>query len=366
MTHQMNKLLSKNTLVHRCVCFGFLSLLLIPFAIGILKLEADNTSLSGENRSKEVWPEITLLKSDFTRYTAQVNRFINDHVGLREPLLKLHAKFQYRILNKAVSDKAIIAQNGWLFYAEHNVLNNASESSIFGEQEAIAWLAPMLDYQRFIELNGGKLIVVLVPEKHHVYSEYLPNSYQYTREGRRADVVERVANTSGIAVINLLDPMLAAKDVGKLYLKSDSHWTQRGAYVGYRELIKELQKDTPNVPFNSWSKLKKTASIREAGDLAALLNLSDEFEEDYERHIPVHKQQGVVIESSNRPSLLLIGDSFSARLHDFLPSSFIGILFVHHHFSSLPTAVVAKRKPEIVVVEIIERALGRPFVISER
>lgn len=365
MAHQLNTRLTKNTFVHRCVCFGFLSLLLIPFVIGILKFGGNTPRLDRENRNKEAWPENTLLTSNFTRYTAQVNRFMSDHIGLRESLLRLHAKFQYRILNKTVSNKAVIAENGWLFYAEHNVLKNASESPFFGEQEAIAWLTPMLDYQRLIELNGGKLIVVLVPEKHHVYSEHLPNGYRYTRENRRADIIEQASNASGITVINLLDAMLAEKEVGKLYLKSDSHWTQRGAYVGYRELVKELQKENPNIPFNPWSTLKKIDPIRESGDLAALLNLSDEFEEDDERHIPVHKQPGVVIETANHPSLLLVGDSFSSRLHDFLPSSFIGTLFVHHHFRSLPTAVVAKRTPDIVVVEIIERALGKPFIISE-
>ena len=291
---------------------------------------------------------------------------MSDHIGLRESLLNLHAKFQYRILNKAISNKAAIAKNGWLFYSERDALKNPNELPPFGETEGAAWLKPMLDYQRFIERHGGKLVVVLVPEKHHVYSEYLPSRYQYARGGRRADVIESLADRSGVTVINLLNSMLAEKDFGKLYLKSDSHWTQRGAYIAYRELITKLQLQDKNVPFNSWDKVEKLPSVRGSGDLAALLNLSDEFEEEYERYIPVHKQQGVIIDAANQPSLLLVGDSFSARLNDFLPSSFAGIYFVHHNFRSLPTDVVAKRKPDIVIVEIIDRALGAPFKVVER
>ncbi|MBL4671779.1 MAG: hypothetical protein JKX81_05930 [Arenicella sp.] len=366
MKPQIGSKVTKNTLVHRVVSVGFLTLLLIPLGLGIIELGSDDSSLAGENRNKEVWPEISLLKTDVTRYTAQINRFMSDHVGLRDTLINLHAKFQYRLLNKAISDKAVIAKNGWLFYSERDALKNPSEQPTFGEREGAAWLEPMLDYQRFIERRGGKLVVVLVPEKHHVYSEYLPSSYQYTRDGRRADVIERLAKRSGLTVINLLNSMLAEKGFGKLYLKSDSHWTQRGAYIAYRELITTLQQRNENLPFNSWDKLEKMESVRGSGDLAALLNLSDEFEEEYERYIPVHKQQGVNIDTANRPSLLLVGDSFSARLNDFLPSSFVGTFFVHHNFRSLPTDVVAKRRPDIVVIEIIDRALGAPFEVSER
>jgi hypothetical protein len=269
-------------------------------------------------------------------------------------------------LNKAISNKAVIAKDGWLFYSERDALKNPDELPAFGEAEATAWLTPMLDYKRLIERHGGELVIVLVPEKHHVYSEYLPSRYQYSRDGRRADVVESLADRSGVTVINLLNSMLAEKDFGKLYLKSDSHWTQRGAYIAYRELITKLQQENKNVPFNSWDKLEKLPSVRGAGDLAVLLNLSDEFEEEYERHIPVHKQKGMTIDTANQPSLLLIGDSFSARLNDFLPSSFTGIYFLHHNFRSLPTDIVAKRKPDIVVVEIIDRALGATFEVSER
>lgn len=366
MTHQIRSKITKNTLVHRIVSVGFLSLLLVPLGFGILEFVSDDASLAGENRNKEVWPEISLLKTDFTGYTAQVNRFMSDHIGLRDLLLNLHAKFQYRILNKAISDKAVIAKNGWLFYSERDALKNPTELASFGEEEAAAWLKPMLDYQHLIERHGGKLVVVLVPEKHHVYSEYLPSRYQYTREGRRADVIESLAKLSDITVINLLDSILAEKDFGKLYLKSDSHWTQRGAYIAYRELISKLQQQNKNIPFNSWDKLEKMEPVRGSGDLATLLNLSDEFKEEYERYIPVHKQRGVNINTAIQPSLLLVGDSFSARLNDFLPSSFTGIYFVHHNFRSLPTDVVAKRKPDIVVIEIIDRALGVPFEVSER
>lgn len=364
MTYSETSPLTKNTGVHRCVCFGFLILLLLPSIVGLLELGSDKPSLVNEKRNKEVWPKTGLLMSEPTRYTAQVNRFMNDHVGLRETLLKLHAKFQYRLLNRAISDKAVIGKNGWLFYSERDVLKSADLRPSFGKPEAAKWLAPLIDYQRIIEGHGGKLVVVLVPEKHHVYPEYLPSSYRYTRNGRRADVIENMAASTGVKVINLLDPMLAEKSSGKLYLKSDSHWTQRGAYVAYRELVKELQLDKPTLPFNSWEKLKEIEPVRGSGDLAALLNLRHEFEEEYERHIPVHKQEGIDLDTP-RLSLLLIGDSFSARLHDFLPSSFIGTLFVHHRFATLPTSVVSKRTPDIVVVEIIERALGEPLVITE-
>jgi len=366
MTPKKDNKITNSGLVHRVVSIGFIAFLLLPFGFAMLELGNDEQSLAGENRNKEVWPEASLISSDFTAYTAQLNRFMSDHLGLRESLLNLHAKFRYRILNEGISDKAIIAKNGWLFYSERNALKNAHEIPAFGAKEASEWLQPMLDYQRFIERHGGKLVVVLVPEKHHVYPEYLPAHYQYTRDGRRADVIESAAKLSGVTVINLLDSMLAEKGFGKLYLKSDSHWTQRGAYIAYRELVTQLRQENNRLLFNPWDKLEKMESVTGSGDLAILLNLSDEFEEEYERYIPVHKQQGVKINTANRPSLLLVGDSFSARLNDFLPSSFSGIFFAHHNFRSLPTELVAKRKPNIVVVEVIDRALGVPFEVVER
>lgn len=364
----MIKLRSKNVTASmvkdRFVSVGFLVLLLVPLIIAIVNLGKNDRSLASENRNKEAWPKSDLLTSNFTAYTAQVNRFMSDHVGFREWFLELHAKSRYRLLNRTVSDKATIGLDGWLYYSENDALKNVNALADFGDIEAMQWLRPLQDYQTRVERNGGKLVVILVPEKHHVYPEFLPPQLQYSRSGRRADVIERMADASGIKIINLLDKMLAAKDQGKLYLKSDSHWTQRGAYVAYKELIKQLRLQNIKAPFAPWHEMQRMDSIRGSGDLADLLNLNDYFEESYERFIPVHKQSEY-IEPSNRPSMLLLGDSFSARLHDFLPNSFAGALFIHHRFRSLPTNVLEVRKPDIVIIEVIERSLGTPFIIVE-
>lgn len=95
-------------------------------------------------------------------------------------------------------------------------------------------------------MNGAELIYLILPNPMTVYPETVPAKYsQFVGEGRTEQFC-KAAEAGGAVVINLKDLFIAHKnDEFKLFHKTDSHWTEYGAWLAYTELMNYISKRFP-------------------------------------------------------------------------------------------------------------------------
>ncbi|MDD4773290.1 MAG: hypothetical protein PHZ09_06750, partial [Eubacteriales bacterium] len=92
-----------------------------------------------------------------------------------------------------------------------------------------------------------ELIYLIIPTPMHVYPELVPDRFPLNTGITRTEQFETAVTESGAVVINLYELFTEHKnDEFKIFHKTDTHWTQYGAYLGYLELLSYVSEKWPD------------------------------------------------------------------------------------------------------------------------
>jgi hypothetical protein len=114
----------------------------------------------------------------------------------------------------------------------------------------------------------------MVPNQHSVYEEYLPDYIVPAKE----NVFDQIIKSGpGFNLLHLKDTLIASKVFwgDYLYNKTDSHWSEIGAYVGYRKIIDQLKTSLPKIIPILLEKEDFIIDYNPGGQNKKLLNITD-------------------------------------------------------------------------------------------
>ena len=207
------------------------------------------------------------------------------------------------------------------------------------------------DKVKFCNAVGTQLIYMIVPNQCLIYPETMPDRYERsTADYTLLDQFRAAAEGAGAIVLDLYPVMEEHKnDEFKIYHKTDSHWTDYGAYWGYHTLMTEIAKTYPDAaPISIDGNLRFYTQKVEAGDMMthfeipnALVSETATFAEwlvDYPNrpniyvdnrceiaNQPVKGHQVITnpnAEGKDLPTAMIIRDSFSFNAFAYLNQSF--------------------------------------------
>jgi alginate O-acetyltransferase complex protein AlgJ len=270
-----------------------------------------------------------------------------------------------------ICEQVLVGRAGWLFLRQdsNDVVGQHTGSVKLDKQSQQAWARVLADRMATVERLGATWIFLVVPDKESVYPEHLPR--RVTPSPRRPihDFLD-AAQSLRAPVTYLLDDLRAAKATGELYPRTDTHWNDRGAYVGYRRFCGELAARGIAVPVVDEARLR-WSEIQAPGDLGgkwypAPIHGSVVRTESIERRgrlrfdNAVHNHGRVMIfeqDEPGGPSCVVFGESFTEQLLVFLKETFRRLVFVHT--SMLIAEVLEHEAPDVVLSLPVERFLLR-------
>ncbi|MCL2096558.1 MAG: hypothetical protein FWH10_06605 [Oscillospiraceae bacterium] len=95
--------------------------------------------------------------------------------------------------------------------------------------------------------SNAEIIYLLVPSTSRIWSEDMPKRYAEHKGDSLLDQWKRGVTAGGATVIDLTDLMMANKTGEyKIWHKTDSHWTEYGAYLGYTQLMNYIARRFPD------------------------------------------------------------------------------------------------------------------------
>lgn len=224
----------------------YIIILLVILLIPIITFNREEHGVSLiENRNLADLPKIFSKDGKFnSNITSEVKNWVNDHIGQRELLLNIHGIVKLKLMNiSPIPDNVMKGKEGWFF---SNVINNIG--GITGEYAISDYhLLKIAKNQQMIsdyyKSKGIQYYLVLTPSKPSIYPEYLDGVNKIYDESTIDFVSEYLKKNTDINIINLRQTLLDAKDKGKLFWKTDTHWNQRGAYYAYGGIYDALKKD---------------------------------------------------------------------------------------------------------------------------
>lgn len=305
----------------------------------------------------------------------------------------------YKIFNRSMNPEQVITgRDGFLFLGNqyNNILHKTNGVFRPDNSEVKDWADKLKDLQNWYEERGIKFVIVIAPNKHSIYKEKLPNWMKYDGETITDDIV-KFSNEKQINILDLRKDLLDSREIRETYGKYGTHWNAFGAYVGYSKTIDFLNENHSlklrkiNPPIIDYFKNSDK-------DLLGMLKVSDliEMENSYKYDLnntivcygdinrsssellPCKNISNPKVSINNTPryitnklslndqKALFIGDSFSVQNSQLYNITFSEIWKWHHsHINGVKlSAFVEKHKPDVVVYQIVERAIYNAGIVT--
>jgi hypothetical protein len=360
--------------------YGFMAFAVVDWICNKSKLSQQ------EKRPYATFPHLRLSVKSIKEFPGGFESFFNDRFPLRVDLVALANQLKWKLLHASGSDKVLIGKNGWLFYLDNGNAEFLKHEAM--PPERLAAFVNMFESRHWwLAKHHMKYLLVFVPCKCEIYRELVPNEYRTLSLNSMQDqLLAALKELSSVDVIDLRKDLLDEKQrLGSpLYLETDSHWNQLGAFVAYQPLINHLADIFPAIKPLKWQDVKVTSEYQCGGDLAGMLGLRHYTAEEVV--LVKRKRQhwgfsqdppppdlnsaseffhpfATEVNDPRLPRAYFIRDSYTINLQPFLSENFSRAFFHWNYFRRadddfLPQEIL-KEHPDIVVQEMAENLLAR-------
>ena len=361
-------------LVERIIVVIFLVTLSLPLTGMVLNLDHD--APSGENRTLAPWPQFRWDATSIRSLPDQLTRYFEDHFAFRVRLVRWQATARLDALGVSPSASVIKGRDGWLFYADDGAMEDYAEAPPFTDAELAGWRHTLQDTSDWLRAEGIIYLFVIAPDKHVIYPEYMPDTIRRAPISRIDQLVSDLQQHSTVRVVDLRPALLAAKDRERLYPRTDTHWNDRGAFVGYQSIVDSLTEEIPTVRSASRTAFEPRVERTAGLDLAGMLGLTEVLHEEDLLLVPTHAATARIVEPEhpNRrltharivteapihgPRAVVFMDSFGPGLVPFLSEDFSRAVYLWQ--DNVDLQVVQQERPQVVIQELVGRALSTLF-----
>lgn len=252
------------------------------------------------------------------------------------------------------SDQVLAGKGGWLFYKradDGTPLQDYQGTSTFSDSTMEKIKNNLTATRDYMAGKGIRFVVMIVPNKEIIYSEYMSSTVYRESEITRCDkLYDYLVANSDLEVVYPKADLLEAKKTCQVYYKYDTHWNYAGAYVGIQTLMRQL--------YGTYVDISEVTMLEEnhttSGDLAALIQLTSKYSDDtfynfYEENIDASQKVD--------DHILIVGDSFGDLMQDKLGYFFGQVKQVG--VWTFKKATLDTYDADIVVWECVERYADR-------
>ena len=350
---------------------SFVILVSLPLVMGALHTEPSGAL--DENRMLADRPELT-MKGLF-RFPRQYEDFFNDTFGMRGVLVRWQNKLTSQTMG--VSNKMVlIGSDGWLFF-RFIALDDYKCTNPFTEEQLGTIRKNLLARKRWLAERGIRFYVTIAPNKAGIYPEYLPSFIKRIGNTCRYDQIAGLFSPDKeIELIDLRPALYDAKRDMQSYFRNDAHWNSYGAMAASRALLQAISRDFPSVPVPDMDSFTVRAKERRGGDLAKLIAMEkDMVEMDFVpepaggfqssetlpgNYMNPNRNPACEVTARERagsklPRLLMIRDSFANWMIPYMSEGFSRSVYPWTY--AINQEIIDEEKPDVVVLEIVERHL---------
>ncbi|HEY0650926.1 alginate O-acetyltransferase AlgX-related protein [Phenylobacterium sp.] len=368
---------------------GLIAATLAVIALGVVPQPWIDPPMLEENRVLAKAPPLALARADFAGFRKAVDNWVADQFPARPYLISTLNLARLKV-GATGSSRVIAGRDGWLFYDDGSALGVARGDPAPTRDEKQAWLQGLAVRTEAARQNGAAFVTLIAPLKETVYPQFGPSWYDGPDRDRASVTLSRLAAAS--AAGEVVYPHAAiARDARwglKVYSRHDTHWTGLGAYVAYAGLMNRLQAmgvaEGPR-PITAFTE-DRAGSPYKPRDLALMLGVASFVHVDYPELVDRDAEDRLKVTyltprtdwtapqvidtgSTGKPVLLFVRDSFSNAVMPYLYGHFSRIIATHAKDGAFRRDLMARFKPDVVVLEVAENSLvhigvepGRPPV----
>lgn len=373
-------MIKAQNIYHKILILAFVIIITAPLFMTFLsKSDIDNV----ENRKMEKMPSFNLeqsfkgqnLKGKLLGLAKESDAFINefdayfaDNFGFRFYYFNVLKTIKTKLFNTSfLPSKVVYGLDNWLFLGDSysNVIKESKGITNFSNKDLNLLFEKLQTRKKWLKEKEIDYYLAIAPNKHTVYGQYLP-----IKKSNKMTKIEQLKSLKFDFKIVDLKSHFAEYFNNRLYHKTNTHWNDFGAFLGYKSLIQVINDEFPEAPILSLSNFTIDTVISYREDLSKMI--LKEMREEKIILNPKYHEQAKLIENrlqnfnySNNPTfelrfmskvndikVLIFRDSFGFAMVKYIKESFGECVFISKKYDN---SIVEIENPDIVIEEIVER-----------
>ncbi len=369
-------------------CFGLW--LLIPGVAQMSGFSSVDDIATIEFRQPAQAPSMPENLEAWRTLPSSIEDYLNDHFGFRFQMGLIHSTLLTAI-GTSSSDEVLLGNEGWLFLSSGNMVDVFRGTLPLSKEKIDSWAENVTTVHEALERQGIDHVVTLIPNKWSVYPEHLPK-WARPQAKTQYSVLADSMTRSGVPFVDARSVIMPEKVEGeeRLFRKTDTHCTTRASYITYQQIMNVLARRQPRLtPILPSDLSVETVEILEPGDLHRFLHSTPILEEPPLAAYRVDSSHRKVLaarvvsgnkwseisygealakvwglayssDAANTMTVLVYADSFTIPMQAFLVNSFSEVVMVRHRKGVLDSDYIRAVKPQIVLLNLNEKALRNP------
>ena len=348
---------------------AFAAAIVLPLAQQLARGE-EGGEVAREFRRPAPKPELPFDAAGLRAYPRAFDAWYGDSFGMRATLIRWHNVAKMIGLGVTPTPELVLGADDWLFTTRDRAVEVYRGVHPFTERELGLWRRVLEDREQWLAERGMAYVFAIAPNKEAIYPERMPQRLDRVGATRLAQLEQHLEG-SDFKMLDLtaalLEEKAAAAQLGQeVYFPLGTHWNDRGALRGYRDLIARVGESVPGVAPLPASAFTLTPTADQGDSWAGRLYMEDLLVQEnealsFERRARRVSPDGAINEvyelpDSDLPRAVLFHDSFAEHLRPVFAEHFsrLACFWV----SDFDTAVVEREQPDIVIQLQVERALA--------
>lgn len=198
-----------------------------------------------ENRNLAKWkPFIKKDGSINYNFGKDFDSYFSDRFAKRDELLDLYVDLTFNLSGDIYKNRKAFVNKKNGFCAELGALNRPTfkEGKEFQNAEK-----HLLELKQFCDSNNIKPYILVTTRPSDIYKKELLPFKDKNQDIIELKQYEQITKDTGIPIIHPIAEIKEASKYGLVHFKTDGHWTDYGAYIGYSSLMNVIRKDFPNI-----------------------------------------------------------------------------------------------------------------------
>ena len=354
---------------------AFLVILYLPIAGLVIRPYEPQLHTGWQESENQPFPELAWQVSSILSFPKGFGQYFQYHFGFRQNLIRWHTKLVGEALGKSSSQRVLEGKDGWLFLGESGTVEDYRGLLPFTPQQLEHWQAALESRRDWLARRGIHYLFVVCPDKHTIYSEYMPERINRVHPQTRLNqLVQHMKQHSDLEILDLRPALMALKSKHLCYQPQDTHWNGIAAFESYRQIALRLRSWYPGLRIidmndceickqeNTQTDLLRLQGTEHLTTFMDMVRPRNGFvaklqQDPNDRGGRVHELMRSARNDAEIGKLLMLHDSFAPLLMPFLAEHFREGLYLWSKDDSLLPQEVLDFKPDVVIEEIVERNL---------
>lgn len=350
--------------------------ILVTFVPFLFAHREENRIAENENRYYANVPKVIEEGQINKNYTKDFDNWINDNARFRSLFREIKVTVLYYLFGYLDMENVGVGTNGDFFSTASNDIETVQGRNLMNTEKLEEYEGKLYSLQQWLGNKSVDFYYMQCYDKMTMMDNYYPiGVVQYDTRHIGEHTEEYIHQKNRVNIVLQYDYLKAELEKKELYYKYHdcSHWNDEGTYIGYKELMKKIQQNYPEIDYLELEDYEigyrtaikdiygfdypyeETIRSYRIKDINAQEMKCDMFEK-----LNVKEHTHYFNNTKGKKRILVINDSFiRIKMKNFLAESFEECLSIDLTNLSNIEWIVEEYQPDIVLLECVETNIPR-------